>query len=176
MIKIFVFLISILSLFGCQVGRGGAISTPLAPAPTPHPTLTPIPTAKPTSVPVPTNTPTPKPSSTDGQFIPGTKFSGEVFSDTGQSLTGVTITARSLNPEVPYEKVEITDANGAYMFGNGPKDIDILLIASKDGYQTIEQTIVLKATPSGEPTINIFNFGSADPSMPSSAPGLKFES
>lgn len=166
-------LISMLTLSACQVGRGGAISTPSAPAAA-GPT-TPLPTANPSSVPVPTITPTPRPSSIDGEFHQATKFLGQVFSDTGQPLEGVTITTKSLNPEVPYEDMTTTDASGAYLFRNGPKDLEVLLMASKEGYQTREQIIVIKTALREDLTTNRFDFGSADPLAPGSAPGLKAE-
>jgi len=124
---------------------------------------------------LPTPTPIPKPSSIDGEFFSATKFLGQVFSDTGEPLADVMITARSLNPDVPYEDMATTGASGAYQFGNGPKDIEILLMANKEGYQSREQTIVLKAASSDDATTNRFDFGAADPSLPGSTPGLKAE-
>jgi hypothetical protein len=140
-------------------------------APTVEPTATPttlptsLPTAAPTSEPtpvptlMPVETPTPLPIATsDISVVEVASFNGRVFDEAHLPLDGVTVKAKSLNSEVPFQEEKYT-TNGVYTFNNAPVGVTIELTATRSGATTRRRIVVLKNNKVADPNVNRFDFG-----------------
>ncbi len=90
--------------------------------------------------------------------IQATSFSGTVYGDTGQPLSGVQISAKSLNSAVPFAAQMTTGADGHYKFNIAPTDIQIEIVARKTGYTARNRVAVLQSNPQKSTSINQLDF------------------
>ena len=90
--------------------------------------------------------------------IQATTFSGTVYEDTGLPLNGAQISAKSLNSVVPFDAQVITGTDGRYTFNLAPTDIQIEIVARKDGYTYRRRIEVMQPNPQRSTAINQFSF------------------
>lgn len=113
-----------------------------SPTPKPSPTLAPV-----------DDEPSPSPLAVD----PKKKVvvSGMVFGADGAALTGVTVRARSLAAQAPFEAVVKTDT-GSYVLNGVPSGANLEIVASKDGWTSRRRVGAFDGTSEEG---NAFNFG-----------------
>ena len=86
-------------------------------------------------------------------------------------LLGATVTARSLDPNLPYEETVTTAIPEGkrvpiYQLLNAPIGARIQITASRPGLTTRRIIAVVKPNPEGDPTINRLDFGKAQTQEP----------
>ncbi|MBT9544149.1 MAG: Ig-like domain-containing protein [Candidatus Sericytochromatia bacterium] len=129
-----------------------------------RPVLLPTPTPRPQVSPTPVVVVLPSPYQTPACDLAyycdfeRTTFNGKVFDDNYLPLKGVTVIAKSLSSNVPFNAETVT-TDGTYTFNRAPSGVQVEITASKAGFATRKRVEVLRSNKQGDPNANRFDFG-----------------
>jgi hypothetical protein len=83
---------------------------------------------------------------------------GEIYDDKHQKLNDVKVTVRSYNKSISYFD-EMKTVNGQYLFPCSPGGIQLEITASKPGFTTRKEVVLLTGNKGDDPNANRYDFG-----------------